>query len=93
MIPTMDATTWNNSHTISSLSQERHIVTHEYQSNSFFFISFPATIVLIENVFRSIVGIQAEWDKSHGHLLRTAYKLSNTKIEHSHWSTGHSTHL
>ena len=34
---------------------------------------------------------QAPW--SHGHLLRTAYKLSATKIEHSHWSTGHSTHL
>ena len=31
------------------------------------------------------------WD--HGHLLRTAHKLSATKIEHSHWSTGHSTHL
>ena len=29
----------------------------------------------------------------HGHLLRTAHKLSATKIEHSHWSTGHSTHL
>ena len=30
---------------------------------------------------------------NHGHLVRTAYKLSATKIEHSHWSTGHSTHL
>ena len=30
---------------------------------------------------------------SHGHLLRTAHKLSATKIEHSQWSTGHSTHL
>ena len=29
----------------------------------------------------------------HGHLLGTAHKLSATKIEHSHWSTGHSTHL
>ena len=29
----------------------------------------------------------------HGHLLMTAHKLSATKIEHSHWSTGHSTHL
>ena len=29
----------------------------------------------------------------HGHLERTAYKLSATKIEHSHWSTGHSTQL
>ena len=26
-------------------------------------------------------------------LLRTAYKLSATKIDHSHWSNGHSTHL
>ena len=25
--------------------------------------------------------------------LRTAHKLSATKIKHSHWSTGHSTHL
>ena len=29
----------------------------------------------------------------HGHLLRTAYKLSATKIELSYWSTGHSTDL
>ena len=29
----------------------------------------------------------------HGHLERTAYKLSASKIEHSHWSTGHSTQL
>ena len=29
----------------------------------------------------------------HGHLERTAYKLSATKIEHSHWSTDHITHL
>ena len=32
-------------------------------------------------------------DPSHGHLLRTAHKLSATKIEHSQWSTGHSTLL
>ena len=31
------------------------------------------------------------WSKNHDHLLRTAYKLNATKIEHSHWSTGHST--
>ena len=30
---------------------------------------------------------------SHGHLLRTAHKLSATNIKHSHWSTGHSTLL
>ena len=30
---------------------------------------------------------------THGHLLRTAHKLSATKMEHSHWSISHSTHL
>ena len=30
---------------------------------------------------------------NHGHLLRTAYKLHATRIEHSHSSTGHSTQL
>ena len=34
-----------------------------------------------------------EGHDSHGHILRTAHKLSATKIEHSHWSTGHSTHM
>ena len=29
----------------------------------------------------------------HGHLIRTAHKLSATKIEPSYRSTGHSTHL
>ena len=29
----------------------------------------------------------------HGHLLRTAHKFCATKIEHSHWLTGHITHL
>ena len=29
----------------------------------------------------------------HGHLLKTAYKLSATKIEHSPWSIGHGTQL
>ena len=30
---------------------------------------------------------------THGHLQRTAHKLSATKIEHSYWSTGNNTHL
>ena len=29
----------------------------------------------------------------HGKLLRKAHELSATKIEHSNWWTGHSTHL
>ena len=29
----------------------------------------------------------------HGNELKKADKLSATKYEHSHWSTGHSTHL
>ena len=33
------------------------------------------------------------WRNDHGHLLRTAHKLSATKSEPSHWSTGHSAHL
>ena len=37
--------------------------------------------------FLSLLGL------THGHLLRTAHKLSGTKSEHSHRSTGHSTHL
>ena len=30
---------------------------------------------------------------NHGHILRTAHKLSATTVEHSHWTTGHSTNL
>ena len=29
----------------------------------------------------------------HGNLLRKALKMRATKIEHSRWSTGHSTHM
>ena len=39
------------------------------------------------------LSVEREASKEHGHLERTAYKLSATKIEHSHWSTGHSTQL
>ena len=38
-------------------------------------------------------GTTAWWYPTHGHLLRTSYKLRATKIELSHWSTGHSTQL